>query len=117
MTRIKFQADADIDLAIVKGVVRRYPEIDFQTATAAGLEGVKDANVLLLSSKQQRVLVTNDRRTMPIEFGMFIESSRSSGVLVVSKKLPMKIVIEELILIWSTSTAEEWIDQIADIPI
>lgn len=111
MTRIKFQADADIDLAIVKGVVRRYPE------TAAGLEGVKDANVLLLSSKQQRVLVTNDRRTMPIEFGMFIESSRSSGVLVVSKKLPMKIVIEELILIWSTSTAEEWIDQIADIPI
>jgi hypothetical protein len=36
---IRFQADADFNQIIVSAVVRRYPEIDFRTATAAGLAG------------------------------------------------------------------------------
>jgi len=42
----KFQADADLNEDIVTGVLRRMPEIDFQTATEANLEGVPDENVL-----------------------------------------------------------------------
>jgi hypothetical protein len=33
----RFQADADLNEDIVKGVLRREPGIDFQTATSAGL--------------------------------------------------------------------------------
>ncbi len=39
---IRYQADADLNQAIVTGVLRREPGIDFQTAFAAGLEGLKD---------------------------------------------------------------------------
>ena len=39
---IRFQADADFNQIIVSAVLRRYPEIDFRTATAAGLAGRKD---------------------------------------------------------------------------
>ena len=38
-------ADADLNQVIVTGVLRLEPTVDFQTATAAGLEGVKDLKV------------------------------------------------------------------------
>lgn len=117
MANVGFQADADLDQAIVTGVIRRQPEVSFQTATEAGLEGLTDAEVLALSAKQQRILVTHDRRTMPAEFAEFIINSQSAGVLIVSRKTPLEIVIEELILIWSLTATEEWINRIAKVPL
>ena len=72
---VRYQADADLDQAIVTGVLRREPTIDFQTAFAAGLEGVKDPEVLAIAAKQERILVSHDRRTMPLEFAEFIISN------------------------------------------
>ncbi len=43
---VRYQADADLNQAIVTGALRRESTIDFQTAFCAGLEGVKDAEVL-----------------------------------------------------------------------
>lgn len=116
MANVQFQADADLNQAIVTGVIRRQSNISFQTATEGGLEGLKDLEVLALSAKQQRILVTHDRRTMPTEFAEFIASNQSAGVLIVSRKIALETVIEELVLIWSVTTAEEWINRIAKIP-
>ncbi|MEL7357998.1 MAG: hypothetical protein AAFN40_15695 [Cyanobacteria bacterium J06560_6] len=57
MESICFQADADLNQAIVTGVLRREPRISLQTAIEANLEGIPDAQVLALSAKQQRVLI------------------------------------------------------------
>lgn len=54
---------------------------------------------------------------MPSQFAEFIASYQSAGVLIVSKKIAIEIVIEELVLIWSVSSAEEWINRIAKIPL
>ena len=59
----------------------------------------------MLSARQQRILVTHDRRTMPTEFAEFIVSNQSSGVLIVSRKTALETVIEELILISLTVTS------------
>ena len=72
MRDIKVQADADLKQAIVSGVIRRQPNIDFQSANEAELEGLKDAEVLLLAAQNGRLLITHDRKTMPLEFGQFI---------------------------------------------
>ena len=117
MTLIKFQADADLNQAIVTGVLRQQPDISFQTANEAALEGVKDSTVLLLASKQKRILVTQDRRTMPTEFAEFILQNKSSGVLIVSRKTALKDVIDALLLIWEATTADEWINRIAKVPL
>ena len=114
---VRYQADADLDQAIVTGVLRREPTIDFQTAFAAGLEGVKDPEVLAIAAKQERILVSHDRRTMPLEFAEFIISNQSSEIIIVSRKSPTEIVIEELLLIWAASSAEEWVDRIAKLPL
>jgi hypothetical protein len=60
--------------------------------------------------------VTHDRKTMPDEFGKFILTKNSSGVLILYQKLPVSEAIDAIILIWEASTAEEWINQIMSIP-
>jgi Domain of unknown function (DUF5615) len=114
---VRYQADADLNQAIVTGVLRRESTIDFQTAFAAGLEGIKDPEVLAIAAQQGRILVTQDRKTMPLEFAEFITTNESSGVIIVSRKLPIEIVIEELLLIWAASSTEEWVNRIAKLPL
>ena len=123
--KIPYQADADLNQNIVTGVLRREPTLDFQTAPAAKLEGVKDLEVLAIAARQQRILISHgretrafgDRKTMPLEFAQFITNNQSSGVIIVSRKVPIEIIIEELILIWAVSNAEEWLNRIAKIPL
>ncbi|AUT02422.1 hypothetical protein CLI64_19630 [Nostoc sp. CENA543] len=116
MRLVKFQADADLKQAIVTGVLRRQPNIDFQSANAAGLEGKQDSEVLMIAAQDSRVLVTHDRTTMPGEFGNFIMSKTSFGVLILSQNLPISDAIDSLIIVWEASTAEEWVNQIMSIP-
>jgi hypothetical protein len=113
----KFQADADLNEDIVTGVLRRMPEIDFQTATEAGLEGLSDENVLEIAARESRITVTHDRKTMPKHFAAFIQNQACPGVLIVSKKLEISLAIEEIILIWLASEAEEYVDSIRQLPI
>jgi Domain of unknown function (DUF5615) len=116
MTAIRFQADADLRQAIVTGTIRRQPTLDFRLANEAGLEGIKDPEVLAIAARDGRVLVSHDRKTMPTEFGQFITSKTSSGVLILSQTLPIGEAIDAIILLWEASTTEEWINQIMTFP-
>ncbi|MDJ0534067.1 MAG: hypothetical protein QNJ70_16525 [Xenococcaceae cyanobacterium MO_207.B15] len=88
-------------------------------------QGVKDLEVLAIAARQKRILVTHgretrafgDRKTMPLEFAKFIANHQSSGVIIVSRKVAIEVVIEELLLIWAVSSGEEWINRIAKIPL
>ena len=115
--KIRFQADADLDEDIVTGLIRREPAVEFQTASEAGLAGLNDQEVLSRAAEDGRLLVSHDRRTMPRHFADFIVGTSSAGVLIVSQKTATIVVIEELLLIWSASEAEEWVNRIAVVPL
>jgi predicted nuclease of predicted toxin-antitoxin system len=78
---LRFQADADLNQIILHAVIRREPTLDFQTAEAAGLMGLRDPEVLALAAREGRVLVTHDQKTMPRHFAAFITTEMSPGVL------------------------------------
>ncbi len=69
--KVRFLADADLNKAIVIGVVGREPSLDFLTAHAAGLRRMTDPEVLALAAEQHRVLVSHDVGTMPAHFRLF----------------------------------------------
>ena len=114
---IKFQADADLNEDIVTGIVRREPGVDFRTASAAGLHGLKDPDVLAIAADDGRILITHDRKTMPKHFAAFIQTATSPGLIIVSQKSDLLPVIEELILIWFASEADEWVNSISTVPL
>lgn len=114
--KVRFQADADLNEDIVTGILRREPGIDFQTAAAAGLRLLSDLQVLTLAAREGRVLVSHDRRTMPRAFGDFLRTSESPGLLIVSQRTDLLTAIDELLLVWMSSEAEEWINRLGTIP-
>lgn len=114
---IRFQADADLNQIILSAVMRRAPAIDFRTATAAGLAGLDDAEVLARAALDGRILVTHDQRTMPRHFGEFVQAQRSPGLLVVPQHLPLREVVDDLILIGTATDADEWVNRVAFLPI
>jgi hypothetical protein len=114
---IRFLADADLDDAIVRGVCRREPSIDFKSANDAGLEGLLDPEVLGLAAAEGRILVSHDTSTMPVHFAARSRLGlKSPGVLLALQSADIGDVIESLLIIWSASREEEWIDQIHYLP-
>jgi len=49
--RSKFQADADLDGRIVRGLKRKSRDVDIRTAATAGFAGLRDPEVLRLSAE------------------------------------------------------------------
>jgi hypothetical protein len=116
--KVRFLADADLNRAIVVGVLRREPCIDFLTAQAAGLRGMNDSQVLALAADHQRVLVSHDVGTMPAHFRKFRGAGKqNSGVFLIPQNLDVGTAIDELLLIWLASEASEWEDRLEWLPL
>jgi hypothetical protein len=77
--------------------------VDFQTAREAGLQGLGDEAVLEQAAREGRILVSHDRRTMPIHFANFTATKTSAGVILISQNLLIIQVVEDLGLIWEAS--------------
>jgi hypothetical protein len=54
---------------------------------------------------------------MPDHFAMFIAKQTSSGVIMVPQRLSVGEVVDDLSLIWRASSAEEWQNRIASLPL
>lgn len=115
--RPRFQADADFNHRIVVGLRRREPAVDILGAHEGGVIGVSDPEVLTISSESSRILLSHDRKTMPGYFTRFRETRSSPGVIIVSQDLDIGVAIEDLLLIWAATDAEEWAGLIGFVPI
>lgn len=116
--KIRFLADADLNKAIVTGVLRREPSVDFLTANAAGLRGMKDDQVLAYGATGQRVLISHDVGTMPAHFRVFRDAgNRSAGVFLIPQSLDIGTAIDELVFIWLASEASDWVDRLEWLPL
>lgn len=114
---IRFQADADFNQTILLAAIRREPGLDFQTASAGGVIGLADPDVLATAAAEERLLVTHDQRTMPRHFSRFVATRRSAGLLVVPQFLSLGAVVEDLLLINAATEAEEWINRLGFLPV
>ena len=116
--KVRFLADADLNKAIVSGVVRREPSLDFLTEHSAGLRRMTDPEVLALAAEQQRVVVSHDVGTMPAHFRVFrTAGKRSAGVFLIPQSLDVGTAIDELMLIWLASEASEWENRLEWLPL
>jgi hypothetical protein len=110
--RVKFQADNDLDRAIVRGVLRQRPAVDFKSQP----EHSDDLTVLDLAAQDNRILVSHDISSMPTAFARYRLSGHSPRVLLVPQSCALANAIEHLILIWELTEAGEWEDRICYLP-
>lgn len=58
--------DEDLNQRIVRGLVRKIPDLDFKSVHELGLEGKADTEVLRVAVEQGRVVISHDVSTMPV---------------------------------------------------
>ena len=97
--KIAFQADADLDPDIWRGLCRRERNIDFQGHVVVIPRGASDPEVLRLSATANRVLVSADIRTMLVHFAEFVAHEESPGVILIPSSRSIESVIEGLLLV------------------
>ena len=115
---LRLLIDQDLDHVILRGLLLRVPDADVVTAHQAGLSQASDRDVLGWAAEQGRVLVTHDRRTMPVHAADRIANSeRVAGLIVVSRRLPVSKVIDDLEIIVTCSEMSEWENVIKHLPL
>ena len=92
---IRFLADACLAYYIVSGCLRREPSMDFKSAAAANLAGKSDLEVLGLAAQDDRILVTQDVRSMPRHFTEFLDrGNHSPGVILIPQRVPAAVAVD-----------------------
>jgi predicted nuclease of predicted toxin-antitoxin system len=114
--KITFQADADLNPEIGRALRRREPAIDFRSAQSVIPDATPASEVLRIAAAAGRVLVTRDVSTMPDHFADFVTHSESPGVLLIPSFRPITSVIESILEVWLTWSAEDIRDQIRWLP-
>ncbi|HEX3314781.1 MAG TPA: DUF5615 family PIN-like protein [Gemmataceae bacterium] len=120
MSSIRFLMDRDIDHDMVRALHAMEPLVDILcVGDPDGPTGnTKDSELLELAQGMDRVLVSRDKKTMPGHLkDRYAAGKHTSGVILIRKPSPIKPLAEDLLLIWSANTAEEWVDRIVYLPL
>jgi hypothetical protein len=115
---IRFLADENFNNQIVRGTLRQSSGIDIVRVQDMGLSGADDPAVLVWAAQEGRVVLTHDVATMVtfayqrIQAGLFMP-----GLFEVSRRVPVGLAIEEIILIAECSLEGEWEEQVRFLPL
>jgi predicted nuclease of predicted toxin-antitoxin system len=61
---LRLAADENVNADIVRGLRRRFPELDLLRVQDVGLSGADDAAVLAWAARERRILLTHDVSTL-----------------------------------------------------
>src|SRR5262249_602050 len=118
MSRPRFLADHDLNEHIIDGVRRREPAVEFVRAREVGLADRPDPEVLADAAPQGLIGVSHDVNTMPAHaWDRLATGQLLSGLLMVPQTHSIGPIIDNLVLIWSASEAEEWQGQVCFLPL
>lgn len=115
---LNLAADENLTNDIVRGLLRKNPEIDIIRIQEVGLLGANDPQVLAWAAAEGRILVTHDHRTIPRYAKQRIEAGQSlPGVFIVPQSLSIGQAIEDLLLLCECTSSAEWVDIILYLPL
>jgi hypothetical protein len=115
---LRLATDEDFNNRILRGLLRRKPDLDIVRAQDADLIGKTDGEVLDWAAREGRVLLTHDVTTMKQYVDERIAAGLPMpGVFVVSQQIPIAQAIDEIILVAEYSLEDEWQGQITFLPL
>jgi predicted nuclease of predicted toxin-antitoxin system len=115
---MKFLADENFDNTIVRGLIRRKPDIDIIRVQDVGLSGEDDPIVLEWAAQEGRILLTHDVATITrYAYERIAEGQPMPGVIEVTSDAPIGRVIEDILVVLVCSLEGELEGQIQYLPL
>jgi hypothetical protein len=115
---LRLVSDADFNQDVLRGIGQANSEVDLIRVADVGLLRAHDPLILAWAANHARIVITHDRNTMT---GYAYDRVRAglpmSGVFVIRNKPPLRIMIEEILLVAGASSQEEWINQVVFLPL
>jgi hypothetical protein len=114
---LRFLADEDFDNDIVRGLLRRLPDLDIVRVQDVQLNGREDTGILEWAAAEHRIVLTHDVSTMTGHaINRIAAGIRKPGLFAVSQSAPTGQVIRDLVLIAECSQDSDWDAQIFYLP-
>lgn len=115
---LRLLIDQNFDHDILRGLERRLPNLDYVTTVEMGLSKASDPKLLDWAAVERRVILTHDQSTMPDHVAERMSSGNEVfGVIIVSRSLPIGIVIDELELIVECSNEDDILNRYLFLPL
>jgi hypothetical protein len=118
--KIRYLVDENLSSRIVATIQRHYPELDVLRVGDAGapIFGTLDLDLLRWLDLHQRVLVTDNRKSMPGHIADHIAAGGHHwGIFMVHKNAPLRTLADTLYVYWDVTDAEQWMDVMEWLPV
>jgi len=115
---LRLCADENFNNDLVRGLIRRMPDLDIVRIQDVGLGGTEDQTVLEWCAQERRVLLTHDVTTLIHQaYARAAAHQPMRGVFAVSRAVPMRRAIEDILLLAECSLEDEWEGQVRFLPL
>ena len=115
---LRLAADENFNNDIVRGLLRRKPDLDIVRIQDVGLSGEDDPVVLEWCANEGRILLTHDVTTITRYAYERVQVSKPMpGVFEVSRDAPIGAAIEDILLLAECSLDGEWEGQVRYLPL
>lgn len=118
MIVLRLAADENLNSDIVRGLLRREPDLDIVRVQDVGLSGADDPTILDWAAHEKRVLLTHDVSTLMRYAYERVETGRPMpGIFEVSRSVRVGLAIEDILLLAECSLEGEWEGQVRYLPL
>ncbi len=115
---LTFLADENFDGNIVRGLLRRLPELDIARVQDVGLSGADDPTVLEWAAQAGRILLTHDVTTITkYAYERVAARLAMPGVVEVKPTQAIGAVIDEVLLLAEYGSSADIQDQVRFLPL
>jgi len=117
--KVRFLIDENLSPTFKTAVLHLNPEIDIWRVgdTNAPPLGTLDPDILSYLELSQRILITDNRTSMPEHLEVYWgKGGHIWGLFWVRPGKTLNELVQVIVLIWEASEAEEWIDRFDWIP-
>jgi len=115
---LRLLIDENVDHRILRGLLRRLPQLDFLVVAQIGMAGSKDVDLLRWAAQEDRTIVTHDRKTMiPDAEQLLAQHQRIAGVILVPNGMAIGKAIADLELSVLAQSQTDMRDTIQYLPL
>lgn len=115
---VRLLSDENLHGNVIRGLRNHHPEIDLVRDQDVGLEGAEDPVILEWAAEQNRIVLTSDKATMPaFAFERLSKGEPMPGMFVVDMQSPIRVTLDEILLIDDASDQLDWAGLVVYLPL
>jgi hypothetical protein len=115
---LRLISDENFNGDIVRGLLRRHPELELVRVQDVGLSQTPDPEILEWAAGQGRVLLSHDISTVPpAAYQRIGDGKPMPGIFIVSDRMPIGLAIDEILFLSVDVEPDEWKDLVLFLPL